>query len=120
MLEHTTLRVVGCLIAEFEIQIFQINLAALFSEHSRVKALRLFWPDLYEIPNRIQAYMFVDFHPIIDLSRVASVHVSRGLLYVRSVDQALRLSLQLQTHDFTTSGKTFSRENGNGDAVIGE
>src|SRR5262249_111836 len=49
-----------------------------------------------------------------------SVHVSCGLLYVHSVGQARRLSLQLQTHDFTASGKTFSLENGNGDAVIGE
>ena len=64
--------------------------------------------------------MFVDFRPIVDLSRVASVHVSCGLLYVRSVGQACRLSLELQTHNFTTSGKTFSPENGDRDAVIGE
>ena len=47
--------VVGCLIAEFKIQIFQVNLAALFPEHSRVKAPRLFWANLYEIPNRTWA-----------------------------------------------------------------
>ena len=52
MVEHITLRVVDCLIAEFKIQIFQVNLAALVSEHSRVKAPRLFWANLYEIPNR--------------------------------------------------------------------
>jgi hypothetical protein len=55
MLEHIALRVVGCLIAEFKIQISQVNLAALFSEYSRVKAPRLFWANLYEIPNRIRA-----------------------------------------------------------------
>ena len=55
MPEHIALRVVGCLIAEFKIQIFQVNLAALFSKHSRVKAPRLFWANLYEIPNRIRA-----------------------------------------------------------------
>ena len=54
-LEHITLRAVGCLIAELKIQIFQVNLAALFSEHSRVKAPRLFWANLYEIPNGIGA-----------------------------------------------------------------
>ena len=64
--------------------------------------------------------MFVDFLPIIDLSRVAPIHVSCGLLYIRSVDQPRRLSFELQTHDFAASGKTFSLENGNGDAVIGE
>src|SRR5262245_16562797 len=54
MVEHSTKRVVGHLIPEFKIQAFQVNLAALFSEHSRVKAPRFFWANLYEIPNRIR------------------------------------------------------------------
>ena len=120
MIEHITKRVVGRLIPELKIQTFQVNLAALFSEYSRVKAPRFFWANLYEIPNRMRVQMFVDFRPIVDLSRVTSVHVPCGLRYIRSVGQARRPSLELQTHNFTGSGKTVSLENGNGDAVIGE